>query len=46
MLAIRRVALLVGLALVCPALVTPSAGAAPNYDWTCGLLPGDGAFGL
>jgi hypothetical protein len=46
MLVIRRVALLLGLALVGSALITPSAGAAPNYDRTCGLLPGDGAFGF
>lgn len=25
-------------------LVVPGAGAAPKYDRTCGLLPGDGAF--
>ena len=43
---IQRVVLLVGLVIIGPALMVPSAGAAPNYDRTCGLLPGDGGFGF
>ena len=43
---IQRVALVVGLALFGSALLVPSASAAPNYDRTCGLLPGDGAYGF
>ena len=43
---IRKVVLVLGLALVGSALIAPSANAAPNYDRTCGLLPGDGGYGF
>jgi hypothetical protein len=42
----RRVALVVGLVLAGSGLIAPNASAAPNYDRTCGLLPGDGGYGF
>lgn len=42
----RKLILIVGLALVGSVMIVPSASAAPNYDRTCGTLPGDGYFGF
>jgi hypothetical protein len=43
---LRKLILTIGFALIGSLVTTPSASAAPNYDRTCGVLPGDGYFGF
>lgn len=40
-----RVLVAAVLAVVLGLVASPGASAAPNYDRTCGLLPGNGGFG-
>jgi hypothetical protein len=39
-----KLAMAVSLALIGSVMLAPGASAAPNYDRTCGVLPGDGYF--
>lgn len=44
-MSLRKLVVAAALATTLSLSLAPGAGAVPNYDRTCGLLPGDGGFG-